>query len=121
MPVLPLRVQLDSERASLERQQTAGFVRKEQSRPAHLLIVLSRCARDRLSGACIRPRAGAWRPAFRAKRDVDVRHDDVPAIERAGPRLARLVGRLDAESVEVYDTALEAVLVEQLELRVGAR
>jgi hypothetical protein len=32
-------VQLDGERASIERQQTAGFVRKEQSRPAHLLIV----------------------------------------------------------------------------------
>jgi len=29
------------ERASIERQQTAGFVTKEQSRPAHLLIVLS--------------------------------------------------------------------------------
>jgi hypothetical protein len=26
-------VQLDSERASIERQQTAGFVRKEQSQP----------------------------------------------------------------------------------------
>jgi hypothetical protein len=44
-------VQLDSERASIERQQTAGFVRKEQSCPAHLLIVRSeRPARD-LGGA----------------------------------------------------------------------
>jgi hypothetical protein len=31
-------------------------------------VVLSRCARDRRSGACIPPRAGACRPAFRANR-----------------------------------------------------
>jgi len=32
-----------------------------------LLLVLSRCARDRRSGVCIPPRAGACRPAFRAR------------------------------------------------------